>query len=178
MWLIVNLLFSFILSENQVYMCSKGHVKFESSTALETIIAESRMLRGVLNPTTNQFHFAVQFSSFKGFNSPLQKEHFLENYVESSNFPEVKFSGRVIEDIDFNKNNTCEVRAKGLLQLHGISNDVIIHSKLTIKSVHEISIESDFNINLPDYKIKIPRLEHKKLAEKIVVHVQCTLTKS
>jgi len=161
-----------------VYTCSKGHVKFESSTALETIMAESHMLRGVVNPATNQFNFAVQFSSFKGFNSPLQKEHFHENYVESTDFPEVKFSGRIIENIDYQKKGTYEVRAKGLFQLHGITNDVIIHSQLIIKSANEISIESNFDINLPDYQIKIPRLVHKKLAEKIAVHVNCTLTKS
>lgn len=178
MWLIVNLLLCFFLSGDSVYTCSKGHVNFESNTALETIKAESHSLRGILNPVTHQFSFAVQFASFNGFNSPLQKEHFHENYVESTDYPEVKFSGRVIEEIDFQKKVTYEVRAKGFFQLHGITNDVIIHSKLTVKTLDEIFIESDFIIILPDYQIKIPRLVHKKLAEKISVHVNCTLTKS
>lgn len=178
MWLIVNLFFFLFLSGEAVYTCSKGNVNFESNTALETIKAESHSLRGVLNPVTHQFSFAVQFASFNGFNSPLQKEHFHENYVESTDYPEVKFSGRVIEEIDFQKKGIYKVRAKGFFQLHGITNDVIIHSQLIVQSATEINIESDFIINLPDYQIKIPRLVHKKLAETISVHVNCTLTKS
>ena len=50
--------------------------------------------------------------SFQGFNSPLQKEHFNENYVESDKFPDASFKGKVIEDVDLSKDGTYEVRAK------------------------------------------------------------------
>ncbi len=51
--------------------------------------------------------------SFQGFNSTLQREHFNENYIESDKYPEARFSGKVIEDIDFSKDGTYIIRAKG-----------------------------------------------------------------
>jgi hypothetical protein len=52
--------------------------------------------------------------SFQGFNSPLQKEHFNENYVESDKFPEASFKGKIIEDQDLTVDGTYELRAKGI----------------------------------------------------------------
>ena len=50
----------------------------------------------------------------------MQKEHFNENYLESDKYPDATFAGKIIEDVDFTKNNTITVRAKGILTIHGV----------------------------------------------------------
>ena len=59
-----------------------------------------------------QFAFSVKVKSFKGFNSGFQKEHFNENYLESEKFPDATFTGKIIEDVDFTKNNILTGKGK------------------------------------------------------------------
>ena len=58
-----------------------------------------------------QFAFSVKMNSFMGFNSPLQREHFNENYVESDVFPDAVFVGKIIEEVDLTLDGTYEIRS-------------------------------------------------------------------
>lgn len=69
---------------------------------------------------------AINF--FKGFNNPLQQQHFYENYLKSLEFPVAIFSDKVIDIIDFNKQGIFNVRAKGILNIHGIISERIIRT--------------------------------------------------
>jgi len=60
----------------------------------------------------------------------LQKEHFNENYLESDKYPEASFKGKIIEDIDLDKDGEYEVRAKGELTIHGIMQERIIKANI------------------------------------------------
>src|SRR5690606_1209041 len=109
-----------------------------------------------------------------GFNSPLQREHFHENYLESFRYPEIVFSGKIIEDINLGKDGKHVVRAKGKLTIHGISVDRIIYANITVKN-ERIEITSDFKVALADHDIKIPRVVNDKLATEIFIVVKSTL---
>ncbi|MBP6623800.1 MAG: YceI family protein [Chitinophagaceae bacterium] len=169
--------FSF-LQDHANYSCKDGHISFTSNTSLELIRGHSKSLRGVFDANTNEFSFAVPMNSFQGFNSELQSEHFEENYVESTKYPEAFFSGHLVENINFSKIGDYKVRAKGRFKLHGVEKDFILQAILHIASNAEIRIDSEFKLNLPDFNIKIPRLVHKKLAEEIQIKVNCILKKS
>jgi polyisoprenoid-binding protein YceI len=117
-------------------------------------------------------------NTFEGFNSPLQKEHFNENYIESNRFPEAQFIGRVIEQIDWAKPGNYPIRAKGDFMLHGLTKNLIIPSQIQVISEQEIRIKSQFKISLSEFGIKIPRMVHKKLAEMIDVSLDCRLIKT
>src|SRR3954471_931248 len=95
------------------YTITKGEITFTSNAQLELIKASSDKVQGLIDPATNQFAFTVDIKSFRGFNSELQREHFNEKYMESEVFPKARFSGKIIEQIDFTTDNTFEVRAKG-----------------------------------------------------------------
>jgi hypothetical protein len=156
--------------DTAVYRTNSGKVSFLSSAPLEKIKANSNKLYGVLDPTKRVFNFAVPISSFDGFNSPLQKEHFNENYLESQKIPKAYFKGKIIEEVDLLKEGTYNVRAKGMLIIHGVEKEYIIKSKV-ISSVNKISIESNFTILLKDFGIKIPKVVNQKIAEEIVVNI-------
>lgn len=151
-----------------VYKIQKGTITFVSEAPLEIITAQSDELRGIIDPVKNTFAFSVAVLTFHGFNGPLQKEHFNENYLESKNFPVSTFTGKIIEDIDYTKNGIYEVRAKGVLNIHGVKQERIIKSNMEIKD-SKITVKSSFTVTLEDHEIRIPKIVFQKIAREIKV---------
>lgn len=161
---------------SQLYELKTGNISFSSEARQELIKASSDGLKGVLNIAKKTFVMKVGIASFKGFNSPLQREHFNENYMETGKYPFAYFSGKIIEDINLAKDGECLVRTKGKLTVHGVEQERIIYSKLTVKD-NMITIYSDFVVSLADHNIKIPRVVSEKLATNIKVTVKAALIK-
>jgi hypothetical protein len=159
---------------SQEYKVSSGSIGFRSDAPLELIKAESNELKGLISPEKKQFAFIIAIKTFKGFNSPLQQEHFNENYLETNKYPSASFEGKIIEDIDFSKDGVYEVRSKGNLTVHGVTQERIIKSSVTVKSKN-ISLKSTFTVLLGDHNIPIPKVVHEKLASEIKVEVKATL---
>ena len=157
-----------------IFNISKGNITFTSDAPLELITASSNELKGLIETEKKQFAFSVRVRSFKGFNSGFQKDHFNENYLESDKYPDATFSGKIIEDVDFTKNNIISVRAKGKLTVHGVSKERIIKGDMTIKN-GAIFIKSNFTVLLADHNIPIPKVVHEKLASEIKVEVNSEL---
>jgi hypothetical protein len=128
----------------------------------------------VLDISKNNFSFKVVIRSFEGFNSPLQKEHFNENYLESDKYAEASFKGKIIEDADLTVDGTYEVRAKGNLTIHNVIQERIIKCAVTVKN-KIITIHSNFTVLLSDHNIPIPKVVYQKLANEIKVEVTATL---
>lgn len=157
-----------------IFNISKGSISFSSDAPLELITAGSNELKGLIETEKKQFAFSVKLRSFKGFNSGFQKEHFNENYLESDKYPDATFAGKIIEDVDFTKNNILTVRAKGILTVHGVQKERIIKSDMTIKN-GTIFIKANFTVLLADHNIPIPKVVHEKLASEIKVEVKSEL---
>lgn len=157
-----------------IFNISKGSISFSSDAPLELITAGSNELKGLIETEKKQFAFSVKLRSFKGFNSGFQKEHFNENYLESDKYPDATFAGKIIEDVDFTKNNILTVRAKGILTVHGVQKERIIKSDMTIKN-GTIYIKANFTVLLADHNIPIPKVVHEKLASEIKVEVKSEL---
>ncbi len=151
-----------------------GTITFSSDAPLELIKASSKELRGKFDINKKLFAFTVNINSFTGFNSPLQREHFNENYMESVQYPSASFSGKIIEDIDFTKDGSYTIRAKGNLLIHGVVQERIIKSDLVVKD-GKINISSNFTVLLVDHNIPIPKVVHEKLASEIKVEVKADL---
>ncbi len=158
----------------QDYKVSSGSISFRSDAPLELIKAQSSELKGLVLPEKKQFAFLINVKTFKGFNSPLQQEHFNENYMESNKFPVASFEGKIIEDIDFTKDGEYSVRSKGNLNIHGVVQERIIKCDVIIKNKN-ISIWSTFTVLLADHNIPIPKVVHEKLASEIKVDVKAEL---
>lgn len=174
-YILFLLIFSCSLSTYaQVLSTNKGSISFRSDAPLELIKASTNELRGKLDIAKKQFAFTAKISSFKGFNSPLQKEHFNENYMETQLYPDASFSGKIIEDLDFTKDGSYTVRAKGKLMLHGIAQERIIKTELKIKN-GVISVIANFTVLLSEHNIAIPKVVHEKLASEIKVEVKADL---
>ena len=172
--LIIFLMCPSVVWAQRVYEINNGRISFHSDAPKELISASSGSLRGMIDIERKIFAFKIGIGSFMGFNSPLQREHFNENYMETSLFPEATYAGKIIEDIDLNKDGVYIVRTKGKLKIHGIEQERIIRSTIISKK-GKISIESDFVVLLADHNIKIPKVVNNKLAPEISVSVSATL---
>ncbi len=170
--LVITFYVSACVGQGQLYKTTFGKISFVSKAPKETIKAYNSSLAGVLNVETKNFSFKVVMKNFDGFNSPLQREHFHENYMETEEFPEATFVGKIIDPLQKDKNHT--VRAKGILTIHGVSNEILISIKINTLKV-DYAFETNFNVVLEDYKINIPRLVNQKLAKSLNINVNGVL---
>ncbi|GAB4323667.1 MAG: hypothetical protein Kow00127_16330 [Bacteroidales bacterium] len=161
-------------TSGSIYRTDSGYVSFVSKAPLEIISAESNQLKGVVDHTGRSFAFRVKVTTLEGFNSPLQREHFNENYLESERFPDATFNGVIIEDA-IPGEDWITVRARGSFQVHGITRERIIPCKIRIKN-GKLQIHSRFTVLLNDHDIPIPKLVSEKIADEIEVTVRGTLT--
>ncbi len=157
-----------------IYQTVDGKIAFSSEAPMELIKASSDQLVGLIDIDERIYSFKIKVRSFKGFNSPLQKEHFNENYMESDKFPEASFKGKIIEDIDLTVQGTYELRAKGILTIHGVAQERIIKSNVIVNS-GKMTVRSNFSVLLSDHNIPIPKVVYQKLANEIKVEVNSTL---
>lgn len=162
-------------SEQNLYKTNSGFVKFVSDAPLEIISAESNLLRGLVDPDERTFAFRLEVKTLKGFNSPLQQEHFYENYMETDDYPNATFSGKIIEDLDETNTGWQSIRAKGTLEIHGISQERIIKCDLRFNG-SELEVKSVFTVLLSDHNITIPKLVYQKIAEEINVKIEARMT--
>lgn len=159
----------------KTFSVSTGSISFRSDAPLELIKASSSELKGIYTAEKKQFAFKIRIASFNGFNSPLQREHFNENYMESEKYPFATFEGKIIEDIDLAKDGTYNVRAKGNLSIHGVMQERIIKCDMVVKN-GKTSVKSSFTVLLSDHNISIPKVVHEKLASEIKVEVKAELS--
>ncbi len=159
-----------------VYIIKKSVVSFHSNAKTELIKATSDELKGIIDADKRTFAFSVAMKSFAGFNSPLQEEHFNENYMESDKYPTASFTGHIIEEDDFTKDGTYNIRAKGKLNIHGVEQERILQGDLIVKN-GSIKLSSIFTVLLSEHDIKIPRIVHEKLASEIKVIIDAEFIK-
>jgi polyisoprenoid-binding protein YceI len=169
--LIVFILLGIKSSVGQSLFESKGSiVSFTSDAPLENISASTTSMKGLLNTETNSFAFTIEISTFKGFNSDLQREHFNENYLESDLYPKASFEGKLIDK--FNPTSSSQkIRAKGSFTIHGVKKERIIDILITKKGDSYL-IVSDFSVPLKDHGIRIPKIVNQKISENISVSVK------
>ena len=159
----------------QNYITKKGHIQFYSETPIETIEAHNNAVNCALNLKTGDLVFKVLIKSFE-FEKALMQEHFNENYMESDQYPNATFKGKVtnLADIDFGNDGTYDANIEGDLTIHGVTQGVMEKGSFTVKA-GKIQGNSVFNVLLEDYQIKVPGAVRKQISESIEVSVDVML---
>ena len=156
-------------SSGAVYISEKSHVRFFSEAPLEDIEATSTKLRAALNLETGVLLFIIPVNSFE-FEKQLMQKHFNDQYLESDKYPEARFEGK-FTGAPLEPKGSTEARFEGLLTIHGETNKVSGKAILQ-KDGMIIHGKSTFLVRLEDYKIKIPRMVIKNIAEEVQVTIQ------
>ena len=155
----------------QIYKATDGEISFFSEAPVENISAVNKDVKALINAKNAEVAFIVTNVGFK-FEKPLMEEHFNENYMESHKYKVSVFKGKIINEIDFTKDGTYEVTAKGTLDIHGITVEREIKGTLTISN-GKINLTTAFDVLLKDHKIKIPKIVVKNIAEfvKVILNI-------
>lgn len=161
--------------QSGMFACKNGKILLLSDAPLEIIKAGSSKLQGILNTADQRFAWSIDIKTLYGFNSPLQQEHFNENYLESEKYPKAEYSGKIIEKVDFQTDGVYNVRAKGRFTVHGVTQERIIKTRLDIKN-GRIKAHSEFTVLLADHNISIPRIVYQKIANEVNVTIDADLT--
>jgi hypothetical protein len=111
------------------------------------------------------------------FRLGLMQEHFNENYMYSSKFPKSTFEG-VIQNFNYDKleNNYTNFIIEGEIEIKGVKKNISTVAIIK-KTVEGIDLNTNFNIKLSDYDIKIPRLVFKKIDENVKVSLNYSYEK-
>ncbi|OJU27130.1 MAG: polyisoprenoid-binding protein [Sphingobacteriales bacterium 41-5] len=158
------------------YFTKTGVVSFEASTPLETIDPVNKSAMSVFDATSGQIEFAVLIKGFE-FKKALMQEHFNENYMESGKYPKSTFKGTIenMQTVNLQKDGNYPVRAKGVLEIHGVKKQVSVPGTFTVAG-QTVRSTAQFNVLLSDYGISIPGVVKDKISKNAKVTVNCSYT--
>ena len=170
--LLCSLCFNTKAQEN--YMTRNGQISFFSSTPLEDIKATNNEVASVINSKTGSIQFIVLIKSFQFKKAAMQGHFNGKDYMDSDQYPKAELKGTVvnISSVNFSKDGTYPVTVEGTLTMHGVTNSIKTSGTISVKA-GVISSSAVFNIRLADYKISVPSIVSKKVAEKVEVTVNC-----
>ena len=94
--------------------------------------------------------------------------------MEIEKFPKASFSGKIIEQVDYSKNGTYDVRAKGDLDIHGVKQTRIIKGKIVVND-GALKVDAEFMVPLSVHNISIPTIVSQKIATQIQVQFEASM---
>jgi hypothetical protein len=151
-------------------------VSFDASSPLENIKAVNNSGTVALNTTTGDVAARVLIKNFV-FKQALMQEHFNENYLESTKFPNSTLKGKIsnLADVKFGTDGTYNAKIAGTLEMHGVTKTVEVPATITVKG-GAVAFKSDFSVACADYKIAIPSVVADKVAKEVKIHIEGSLT--
>lgn len=154
------------------FFTKTGKINFYSETIVEDIRATNTEVLSIIDTNNGDMAISILMNLFN-FPKKLMQEHFNENYVESEKYPKSTFKGKILNFSNLNKKEALQTKVKGVLTIHGVSQEVLIPTVIKNKK-GAIVMEGKFIVKLEDYKIKIPKIVIKKIAEEIEVSYSFT----
>ena len=148
-----------------------GTATFFSSAPMEDIEASNRKAVSILDIETGEIVASMLMRSFD-FKKALMQEHFNENYVESHKYPKATFEGKVlnIDQLDLSQNGKYTLDVSGEMTIHGVTQSLRIRADVEVDN-ETLRAKAVFPLRVKDYKIEIPRLVIKNIAEVVEVTV-------
>ena len=159
----------------QKFFTRDAKIKFNSETPMETIEAVNKSATCVLDAATGKMEWKVLIKGFL-FEKALMQEHFNENYLESSKYPNATFSGAItnLNEVNFAKEGTYTAKVKGKMTIHNVTKDVETTGTIKV-SGGNLDVQTNFGVASADYNISIPSVVKDKIAKEIKVIVNAVL---
>ncbi|MBP2616926.1 YceI family protein [Chryseobacterium jejuense] len=161
----------------QKYSSKTGKLTFEASVPLfDDIYAQDDANLVILNADTGEMASVSVVKNFH-FKTKLMEEHFNESYAESAKFPKTTFKGKVI---GFDKSKLTaspqKYTVQGTLNFHGVDKAITSVASMYAKD-GKIYMQGSFVAKPADYKVTIPKVVTKKIAENVNVEYNYILIK-
>lgn len=155
-----------------------GYIRFFSEAPLENIEAINEQASSVLDLNTGKFAFLVPIQGFT-FEKALMQEHFNENYLESGQFPNATFKGKVtdLKKLDLSEAGGKELTFQGTMNIHGVEQAFEEPVKVTVEK-DRVKLQSTFMLKVADYDISIPDGKSDNISKEIEVTVKFDYARS
>ena len=156
---------------SQKMITRSGEIKFDATVpgAMDEVIGTNKTVSAIFDKSTKELVVLGLVKSFK-FKSALMEEHFNENYMESDKLPKASFKGKIL-NYD-TKEGSYDI--EGDLTIHGVTNRV--KTKMAVDNDGgKLMVSGSFTIKLSDYKIDVPALAKKTLAETAKISIKLAL---
>lgn len=156
----------------QKYMTQTGTIRFFSEAPLENIEAVNNQVSSVLDLGTGEMAFRLLMKAFV-FEKALMQEHFNEKYAESHKFPRASFRAKIL-NIDKLQigDKPVQVQIKGTLTIKDISKEIEASGTLQRIPGGKIAGNSQFTINLNDFRIRVPSVVRNNISDNILINVK------
>ncbi|MCY0978866.1 YceI family protein [Chryseobacterium wangxinyae] len=161
----------------QKYSSKTGKVSFEASVPLfEDVSAKDNSNTVILNSDTGEMASISMVKNFQ-FTVKLMQEHFNESYAETAKYPKTTFKGK-IQGFDKTKltANPQKYTIQGTLNFHGVDKAVSSTAMISMKD-GKIFMQGGFVAKPVDFKVTVPKMVMKKVAENVNVEYNYTLVK-
>lgn len=136
-----------------------GHIK-----------ASTRTANVLLDKKSGEVNFVVLIKGFE-FSQAGMQEKFNKNVMESETFPSSQFKGTIVNNtaIDYAKDGSYAGKVKGVLTMHGISQQIETDYSLKVNK-GTITVTSTIMVKMSDYKINKPVDE-----DAVTIKINCVL---
>ncbi|MBK6266159.1 YceI family protein [Marivirga sp. S37H4] len=170
--ILMLLMFLGTQAQDSKFFTKDSYAKFYSEAPLENIEAHNEQVQSIIDIAKNDVVISMPITGFT-FEKSLMQEHFNENYMESDKFPKAEFQGVYTSatPIDMSKNTTYEVMVKGNLTIHGVTKSISTKGYIKVEN-NTLIATTTFFVKVADYKIEIPRISFKNIAEEVEVSVE------
>lgn len=163
-----------IAKELNIDKSKKNVVKFISDAPIEDFEGVTNLIDGymywegdeMLNKS--QLYFEVDLNTIDT-GIGLRNRHMRENYLETDKYRYASYKGE-LSNVKKISDNTYEVEVKGSMSIHGVTRGQTVKGKI-IKTDNGLRIQSQFNINLLDHNIEIPKFMFLKISEIMDMHL-------
>ncbi|WP_185289404.1 YceI family protein [Chryseobacterium lactis] len=161
----------------QKYSSKTGKVTFEASVPLfDDIYAQDDNNLVVMNADNGEIASVSVVKNFH-FKTKLMEEHFNESYAETAKYPKTTFKGKIV---NFDKTKLTaspqKYTVQGTLNFHGVDKAVSSAATLYAKD-GKIYMQGGFVARPADYKVTIPKMVTKKIAENVNIDYNYVLIK-
>ncbi len=104
----------------------------------------------------------------------LRDSHMNKKYLQVKKYPSIDFS---LKSQPVNMQKGATSRLKGILKFHGVEKQIEVDAVVKSQSETEISIESNFDLNITDYKIRKPKFAVVKMSPELKLQLILVLRK-
>ena len=177
-WVLLGLAANSLAVEWQVDLTKPRVAKFISRAPLEEFEGITEDIDGYLYWEddslfkNNEFYFEVNLNTLDT-GIGLRNRHMRERYLETDKWPVASYQGKIV---DVAKRDSAgltvyEVQTQGTFSVHGVERDVEVAGTVEMLETGLLRIKAAFQIELPDYNIKIPQVMFFKLNKVIKIRV-------
>ncbi|WP_139958205.1 YceI family protein [Flavicella sediminum] len=173
--LLLNGLFAY---SQEKYFTKNGTITFEASVpSFEEVKATNNKVTAILKTDTGELAALALVKGFR-FKIALMEEHFNENYADSDTYPKAKFTGKIVayDHQIFLQKKERKIEIEGNLTFHGVTHKIKTPANLSFSN-NSLKLLANFKVKPQDYRIEIPNLLRKKVAEEIDIQLNFTLEK-